>query len=124
MNRFIFWILTCICRNRLYVLFVKLHEEILTCITSFINKHLIVHQITQQPLLKCVTLDNNSGLRYIRVAEVDLTTLKTHKEMYKVIHVLRSGSWIWTTLICAPIVRFVIPVRNDNVKKFEVERIE
>jgi hypothetical protein len=99
------------------IFLMKLHRKFLSRIISYIN---IYHQITQPPLLKCCELTNKGVSNNIIVAEVDLTSFKTHSEMCKVIHVLRSN-WTWVALMCVPIVRFVI---FDDVKKVEIENIK
>ncbi|RIA87247.1 hypothetical protein C1645_740261 [Glomus cerebriforme] len=117
--RFIFWLM--IYLLLVFIIFLmKLHGKILIRIISYINKY---HQITQQPLLKCSALSDKGVSKNIIVVDVDLTTFKTHTEMYKVIHVLKSN-WIWVALMCIPVIRFIISVKSDDVKKIEVEDLK
>ncbi|CAB4435216.1 unnamed protein product [Rhizophagus irregularis] len=114
--RFIFWMT--IYLSLVFIIFLmKLHRKFLTRFISYINKY---HRLTQPPLLKCCELTNKGVSNNIIVAEVDLTSFKTHAEMCKVIHVLKSN-WTWVALMCVPIVRFVI---FDDMKKIEVENVK
>ncbi|GES98972.1 kinase-like domain-containing protein [Rhizophagus clarus] len=112
--RLIFWVT--IYMSLIFIIFLmKLHRRFLTRIISYINNY---YKVTQPPLLKCCELTNKGVSNNIIVAEVDLTSFKTHTEVSKVIHVLRNN-WTWVALMFVPIVRFVIFVESDDVKKIE-----